>query len=110
VNRLITRILGFGFAIRRSIAAVNRDFETASDGLAFKRMKSIFPRVADNDLKKAIRAATKFDRDCNKQFSYSADGLWQDAQRAVGLARLQNPGFSEETYNRAAHLLATSMR
>jgi len=110
INRLMTRIFGLRFAIRRSIAAVKRDIKTAPDGRTFKRMKNIFPRVGDNDLKTAIRAAVKLDNDCSKQFSYSADGLWQDAQRAVALARVRNPGFSEETYERAASMLMFHMR
>lgn len=110
MNRLMMRIFGLRFAVQRSYAAVKRDFETAPDGRTFKRMKSIFPRVADDDLKAAIRAAVKLDNDCVKQFAYSADGLWQDVQRAVALARACNPGFSEETYKRAAHRLAFDMR
>jgi hypothetical protein len=110
INRFLTRIFGERFARRRSYAAVKRDIETAPDGRTFKRMKIIFPRVANSDLKTAIRAAVKLDNDCAKHFSYSDDGLWQDVQRALTVARTRNPGFSEETYERAKSRLAFLIR
>jgi hypothetical protein len=110
LNRLMTRILGAKWSVRRAMKRVKSGAERADSGPTFRRLKAQFPFVSETRLKDAIRAAVQLDQDCVKNFSYSKNPYMHDVARAVALARASNPGFSEETYRRAETRVAIQMR
>jgi hypothetical protein len=99
----------FGRAVRSAIAQVIFDRDNAHLGPTFYRLKAIHPEATDTNLQNAIKAAVKLDTACNGHFSYSDQGLNEDVKRAVDAARQENPGFQDETYQRAYRNLSFGM-
>ena len=52
----------------------------------------------------------KLDGDCTRFFSYKEPHYLDAVTRAMELAKKENPGFQEQTYESAAHYLAVMMR
>jgi hypothetical protein len=75
-----------------------------------RRLKVAHPEAADQYLRGAVKAAIKFQNDCQRRFSYSKAGLLADAIRAVEDAKVDNPPFGEVTYDRARGKLIRTMR
>ncbi len=96
--------------VRQAFMNVLREQETAPDGPTFERLKRAQPQASDAELKQAIQAAVKLERDCVRHFSYQSDDLYENVTRAVELAKPDNPAFQERTYKLARDKLALSMR
>jgi hypothetical protein len=84
---------------------VESDYNNAHRGPTFDKLKRAHPSTFDHELQQAIKLAVKFDRDCMRYFSYSANGGID-----VDLARKENPDFLDSTYGLARSLLRTMMR
>ena len=82
----------------------------AQDGPTFERVKRAHPEADSAAVKAAVVAALKFDTDCVRRFAPSRADLAKDVSHAIELARRDNPGFQEETYERARRHLAEAMR
>jgi hypothetical protein len=76
----------------------------------FGRLKRAHPKAKDEDLKWAIKAAVKLDGDCTRFFSSKGPRYLDDVTQAVDLAKKENPGFQEQTYELASFDLARTMR
>jgi hypothetical protein len=100
----------WGRVVRAAIANVLHEHNTAHEGPTFGRLKRAHPEAKDEDLKRAIKAAVKLDGDCTRFFSYKESRYLDDVTRAVNLAKKENPGFQEQTYESASHHLAVMMR
>jgi sugar phosphate isomerase/epimerase len=100
----------FQRVVRNAFAKVLHEREIAPDGPTFDRLKRAHPEASDDDLRRAIKAAVKFDTDCVKNFSYSSPNYFDDVTRAVDLAKSENPGFQDRTYEFAQMKLAEAMR
>jgi hypothetical protein len=100
----------FGRAVRDAIANVRKEQESAHNGATFLRLKVAHPGATAQALQNAIKSAVKLDADCTRHFSYSDSGLWQDAQRAIELAREENPNFLDSTYKSAVLYMCQAMR
>lgn len=73
-------------------------------------MRLAHPEAPDNEIKGAIRQAVKFYREYVRNFSYKNQNYLDDVTEAIEAARLENPGFLEETYKQAWKDLAKAMR
>lgn len=96
--------------VNEAVARIMQERKTAHDGKTFSRLKEIHPGASDDDLKSAIKRAVKFDTDCTRNFAYKSPNYFDDCRRAVELSRVENPGFSDETYKRAERNLLFAMR
>jgi len=96
--------------IRKAIQNVVQERTTAPEGNTFARLKAVHPEADDDDLKSAIKRAVKLDSDCVRNFSYQAPNYFDDCKRAIELSRIENPGFSTETYKHAEQHLMFVMR
>jgi hypothetical protein len=110
INRLLANILGIGWTIERRRKSIARSIKNADSGSTFRRMKTRFPDVPDDELKIAIRSAVKFDGDLARNLCHCEDGLSNNVDLAVAQARAANPGFSEASYCRAKQWLAFQTR
>jgi hypothetical protein len=95
--------------VRSAMAKVLFDFDNAADGPTFYRLKEAHPESSDESLKLAVDLAVKLYRDCPKYYTYTVGGL-ADCQRAVDLARKDNPGFLESTYEAARNDMCFQLR
>jgi hypothetical protein len=91
-------------------AKVRYDHDHAQDGPTFERLKRAHPQALDEDARQAIKAAVKFDDDCNKYFVVDSTDYWQRIVRAVAQAARKNPGYLESTHEDARHSLAYYMK
>jgi hypothetical protein len=90
---------------------VEFDYDNAHRGPTFDRLKRAHPGTDDHELQRAIKLAVKFYRDCMRHFSYSADNdISDDVNKAMDLARKENPDFLDSTYDQARSLLRFMMR
>ena len=96
--------------IRKAIQNVVPERTTAPEGKMLARLKAIHPESNNDDLKSAIKRAVKFDSDCAINFSYRSPNYFDDCKRAIELSRIENPGFSDETYRHAERHLMFVMR
>ena len=99
-----------GRVVRAAIANVLHERNTAHEGSTFGRLKRAHPEAKDEDLMRAIKAAVKLDGDCTRFFSYKEPSYLDDVRRAIELAKKENPGFQEQTYESASYHLAVMMR
>jgi hypothetical protein len=99
-----------GRVVRSAIANVLRERDTAHEGPTFGRLKRAHPEAKDEDLEQAIKAAVKLEGDCTRFFSSKGSRYIDDVTRAVDLAKQENPGFQEQTYEQASYDLAVMMR
>jgi len=99
-----------GRVVRAAIANVLHERNTAHEGPTFGRLKRAHPEAKDEDLKRAIQAAVKLEGDCTRFFSSTGPRYVDDVNRAVDLAKQENPGFQEQTYEQASYDLARAMR
>jgi hypothetical protein len=99
----------FAPMVRKVMATLIRERQTAHDGPTFGRMKKAHPEAGDAEIKQAITAAVKFDTDCTSSFSYGSD-YSDDLTRAIDRAKAKNPGFLQSTYDAARRALAWAMR
>jgi hypothetical protein len=99
-----------GRVVRAAIANVLHERNTAHEGPTFGRLRRAHPEAKDEDLTRAIKAAVKLDGDCTRFFSYKEPSYLDDVRRAIELAKKENPGFQEQTYESASYHLAVMMR
>jgi hypothetical protein len=96
--------------IRDAYANVQHQMRTAHDGPTFERLKRAHPETSDDELKRAVKAAVKLEQDCLRNFSSQGPTYSDDVTRAIDLAKRDNPGFQEKTYESAWYMLMTAMR
>jgi hypothetical protein len=96
--------------VRRAIQNVIQARATAHEAGTLARLKAINPEVNDEDLKFAIKRAVQLDSDCARNFAYQSPDYFDDCKRAVELSRIENPGFSDETFKQAEQYLMFIMR
>ncbi len=94
--------------VRKAISDVRSERDNAHDGPTFDRLKKAHPNAADSDLRRAIKLAVKLDRDSVRNFSYNVPG--NPVDRAVAIAREENPDFLESTYKALWYDLSWAMR
>jgi len=78
----------------------------AHEGPAFNHVKRAHPRADDGAIRQAIIAAVKFEDACFRYFEQGAGEYWQRCVHAVARARMDHPGFREDTYRQAANDVA----
>jgi hypothetical protein len=100
----------FAPMVRKIMATLARERQTAQDGPTFGRMKKAHPEAGDAEIKQAITAAVKFDTDCTSSFSYRSPDYGDDVRRAIDQAKAMNPGFLQSTYEAARYALFVAMR
>src|SRR5882757_9422821 len=76
-------------------ANMRHDRDYAQDGPAFTHLKSAHPRTSDDEIKRAIIAAVRFEDACFKYFVQDGTDYWERCVRAVALAAKQSPGYLE---------------
>jgi hypothetical protein len=100
----------FSRALRDAFAHVQHEIKTAHDGPTFERLKQAHPEASDDELKRAVKAAVKLEGDCLRNFSSQGPSYADDVTRAIELAKRDNPGFQERSYESAWYMLITAMR
>jgi hypothetical protein len=85
------------------------DRDHADEGPIFMHLKRAHPHADDNDIKRAIRAAVGFDRDCFAHFKWEGD-FWDCVVRAVAMAARTHPEYLDSTYSDARHHVAYYMK
>jgi hypothetical protein len=92
---------------RRLIQGVIRDLRAeranGHEGPTFQRLKGAHPEATDEEVREAIKAAIKLEADCLRHYR-------DDVAEAVNLARADNPGFGEITYERLYLNMRREMR
>ena len=96
--------------IRQATRALDFERANAANGPTFHRLRLAHPHTDERDLKDAIDRGVRLEADCAKHFRNSGAGLDVDAKRAVDLARYDNPGFLDASYEVAAEYLRIVMR
>jgi hypothetical protein len=91
-------------------ANMRHDRDHAQDGPAFTHLKSAKPRASDDEIRRAIIAAVRFEDACFKYFVQDSTDYWQRCVRAVALAAKESPGFLESTYQFARNNVAYYMK
>ena len=91
-------------------ANMRHDRDYAQDGPAFTHLKSAHPRASDDEIKRAIIAAVRFEDACFKYFVQDGTDYWERCVRAVALAAKQSPGYLESTYQLARNDVAYYMK
>ena len=76
----------------------------------FQRLKRAHPEASDSELAQALKAGIKLDVDCLRYYSDKSPKHGENLDRAIELARKDNPGFQETTYHAAHWHLAWAMR
>jgi hypothetical protein len=95
---------------RQAIGALDFERAQAASGPTRDRLKRAHPEAEDAALTNAIERAVKLDKDCAARFRRSGADLAADAKRAVELARTDDPGFLDSSYEAAARYLCEVMR
>ncbi len=95
--------------VRRVVAQIRFEGDNARDGATFGKLKKAHPECEPNELKAAIDAALKLQRDSDSNFVYTGK-LVEDAFRAASLARENNPGFTDEIYRKESTRLCIQNR
>ena len=85
---------------------MRHDRDYAQDRPAFTHMKSAHPRASNDEIKRAIIAAVRFEDACFKYFVQ--DGM--RCVRAVTLAAKESPGYLESTCQLARNDVAYYMK
>jgi hypothetical protein len=85
-----------------------RDY--AQDGPAFTHLKSAHPRASDDEIKRAIIAAVRFEDACFKYFGRDGADYWERCVHAVALAAKESPFYLESTYQLARNDVAYYMK
>jgi hypothetical protein len=91
-------------------ANMRHDCDYAQDGPAFTHLKSAHPRASDDEIKRAIIAAVRFEDACFKYFVQDGTDYWERCVRAVALAAKQSPGYLESTYQLTRNDVAYYMK
>ena len=91
-------------------ANMRHDRDYAQDGPAFTHLKSAHPRASDDEIKRAIIAAVRFEDACFKYFVQDGTDYWERCVRAVALAAKQSPGYLESTCQLARNAVAYYMK
>jgi len=83
------------------------DLGTAREGSTFRRLRTAYSQIGDQDLEHALAAAAKFARDCEQNISWHG-GVDPASMVAtiVDLARRDNPGFTDFTIAEAMRHVA----
>jgi len=89
---------------------MRHDRDYAQDRPAFTHMKSAHPRASNDEIKRAIIAAVRFEDACFKYFVQDGTDYWERCVRAVALAAKQSPGSLESTYQLARNDVAYYMK
>jgi len=79
------------------------------EGPMFDIVKRAKPRASEDDVKRAIIEAVKFDDDCFKYFNWDGD-FWDCVVRAVAQAQRKHPDFLDTTYRDARNNVAYYMK
>jgi hypothetical protein len=95
--------------VRNAMAQVLFDFDNAPNSSTFYRLKRAHPESADESLRLAVELAVKLYQDCPKYYYWTGAGI-TDCQRAVDLARKDNPGFLESTYEAARDYMSFQLK
>jgi hypothetical protein len=99
-----------GMSPPEQAANMRHDRDHAQDGPAFTHLKSAKPRASDDEIRRAIIAAVRFEDACFKYFVQDSTDYWQRCVRAVALAAKESPGFLESTYQFARNNVAYYMK
>jgi hypothetical protein len=91
-------------------ASMRHDRDYAQDGPTFVHLKSAHPRASDDEIKRAIVAAVRFEDACFKYFAQASTDYWERCVRAVALAAKESPGYLENTYQLARNDVAYYMK
>ncbi len=91
-------------------ANMRHDRDYAHEGPAFTHLKSAHPRASDDEIKRAIIAAVRFEDACFKYFVQDSTDYWKRCVRAVALAAKESPDFLESTYQLARNDVAYYMK
>lgn len=83
---------------------------TAQDRPAFTHLKSAHPRASNDEIKRSIIAAVRFEDACFKYFVQDGTDYWERCVRAVALAAKQSPGSLESTCQLARNDVAYYMK
>jgi hypothetical protein len=96
----------------RSIARAQLTLDKANthNGPTFARLKAAHPKVGDDELKAAIKAAVAFDNACFADYPRERGDDWHKAVRAVASAARKNPGYLDVTLHEAANRVAYYMK
>jgi hypothetical protein len=87
--------------IRSTYARLVAEREVEHLGPSFYRLKAAHPDAADDDVRSAIRAVVKLEKDLmNPGRTFSTGNHWKDTEDWVRWALDMNPGFSEATFQR----------
>jgi hypothetical protein len=76
----------------------------AHEGSTFRKLRTLFPQVSDEEPESALKAAAKFAQHCKRQIDWTS-GVDQARFVAefVERARPDNPGFADATIKEARH-------
>jgi hypothetical protein len=94
---------------KQQAAKLQHDRDHADEGPIFSHLKQAHPQASDEDVKKAIIAAVKFDTDCFRYFKLHGD-FWDCCVRAVAVAAKKHPHFLDQTYKDARNHVAYYMK
>ena len=89
---------------------MRHDRDYAQDRPAFTHLKSAHPRASNDEIKRAIIAAVRFEDACFKYFVQDGTDYWERCVRAVALAAKQSPGSLESTCQLARNDVAYYMK
>jgi hypothetical protein len=91
-------------------AKMRHDRDYAQDGPAFTHLKSAHPRASDDEIKRAIIAAVRFEDACFRYFVQDGTDYWESCVRAVALAAKESPDYLESTCQLARNDVAYYMK
>ena len=92
----------FTNTLRSALAEILHARTVAHKGSTFRRLKKAHPSTTDQDLEEAIKRAVSLDTNYLKYYKANRN-------TAVEVARKENPGFQEATYQRANSRAAFDM-
>jgi hypothetical protein len=91
-------------------ARMRHDRDYAQNGPAFTQLKSAHPRASDDEIRRAIIAAVRFEDARFKYFVQDGTDYWQRCVHAVALAANESPDYLESTYQLARNDVAYYMK
>jgi hypothetical protein len=87
--------------IKATYARLLAEREVEHMGPSFCRLKAAHPEASDDDVRRAIRATIKLEKDIvNPGRRFSTGDYWKDTNDWVRWAFDMNPGFTEATFRR----------
>lgn len=87
--------------IRETYAGLVEERDVEHLGPSFYRLKAAHPEASDDDVRRAICATVKLEKDIiNPGRTFSTGNRWKDTEDWVRWAFDMNPGFTEVTFRR----------